>query len=250
MQSAFVDLGLERDAFLYVTDFLEMEDPEDSDEVEKAAVTGGAQAPREINRTPQPVEKTPRTDGRRGDRAEQDRTPRDRKPAPEPTFEVESIEAVPTESPAAHGSIEDEGEAGGEQGGKRWRGRRRRRGGRGQAAPVSDPVETEASAETFLEPSGRTEPAVASELLASSYEAPTPSREISAPPMREARPERQARSVPASWRVAFEVWRRTCCHDDIFCVSTCSSGAPGRHVQALDSDRKADRMGRQRTASR
>jgi Ribonuclease G/E len=32
MQSAFVDVGLERDAFLYVTDFLELEDPEESDE--------------------------------------------------------------------------------------------------------------------------------------------------------------------------------------------------------------------------
>src|SRR5476649_418114 len=47
MQSAFVDLGLERDAFLYVSDFLEMEDPEESDEIEKAAVAGGAQPPRE-----------------------------------------------------------------------------------------------------------------------------------------------------------------------------------------------------------
>ena len=37
MQSAFVDIGLERDAFLYVTDFLEMEDQEDTDEVERAA---------------------------------------------------------------------------------------------------------------------------------------------------------------------------------------------------------------------
>ncbi len=42
MQSAFVDLGLERDAFLYVTDFLELEDPEESDEIEKAAVLGAA----------------------------------------------------------------------------------------------------------------------------------------------------------------------------------------------------------------
>src|ERR1700674_3888568 len=78
MQSAFVDLGLERDAFLYVTDFLEMEDPEESDEVEKAAVAGGAQAPREINRSQ--VEKSPRPDGRaegrpegRRERPEQDR---------------------------------------------------------------------------------------------------------------------------------------------------------------------------------
>src|SRR6201997_601635 len=33
MQSAFVDLGLERDAFLYVTDFLELED--DSSDFER-----------------------------------------------------------------------------------------------------------------------------------------------------------------------------------------------------------------------
>ena len=33
MQSAFVDIGLERDAFLYVSDFMELEDSEDVDEV-------------------------------------------------------------------------------------------------------------------------------------------------------------------------------------------------------------------------
>src|SRR3974390_1960637 len=48
MQSAFVDIGLERDAFLYVTDFLELEDQEETDELEKAAVSGGNQAPREV----------------------------------------------------------------------------------------------------------------------------------------------------------------------------------------------------------
>ena len=32
MQSAFVDIGLERDAFLYVSDFLELGDEEDSEE--------------------------------------------------------------------------------------------------------------------------------------------------------------------------------------------------------------------------
>ncbi len=39
MQSAFVDLGLERDAFLYVTDFIELEDQEETDELEKAAAS-------------------------------------------------------------------------------------------------------------------------------------------------------------------------------------------------------------------
>ena len=44
MQSAFVDIGLERDAFLYVTDFLE--DQEDSGEFERTALpTPKAAAP-------------------------------------------------------------------------------------------------------------------------------------------------------------------------------------------------------------
>src|SRR5215813_8264636 len=33
MQSAFVDIGLERDAFLYVSDFMELEDSEDVEEI-------------------------------------------------------------------------------------------------------------------------------------------------------------------------------------------------------------------------
>ena len=37
MQSAFVDIGLERDAFLYVSDFMELED---SDEVRRRCRTG------------------------------------------------------------------------------------------------------------------------------------------------------------------------------------------------------------------
>ena len=48
MQSAFVDVGLERDAFLYVTDFLELEDQEETDELEKAAASGPNQPPREV----------------------------------------------------------------------------------------------------------------------------------------------------------------------------------------------------------
>ena len=48
MQSAFVDIGLERDAFLYVTDFMELEDDEETDEIEKAAASGANQPPREV----------------------------------------------------------------------------------------------------------------------------------------------------------------------------------------------------------
>src|SRR3974390_756409 len=43
MQSAFVDIGLERDAFLYVTDFLELEDQEETDELERAAASPSQQ---------------------------------------------------------------------------------------------------------------------------------------------------------------------------------------------------------------
>src|SRR3954464_15996310 len=38
MQSAFVDIGLERDAFLYVSDFFEMEDEDESFEPIPAAI--------------------------------------------------------------------------------------------------------------------------------------------------------------------------------------------------------------------
>jgi Rne/Rng family ribonuclease len=127
MQSAFVDLGLERDAFLYVTDFLEMEDPEDSDEIEKAAVSAPAR-PREV-RSGQGRSEEPRSGQRR----------------PEPA-EAAPLAAEPASAPEAAAS-EDE-EAGGA---RRWRGRRRRRGGRGPAVPVADPVDTESTSETFLE---------------------------------------------------------------------------------------------------
>ena len=68
MQSAFVDVGLERDAFLYVTDFLELEDQEETDELEKAAALGGNQAPREVRHTTAAPERTERG-GRQEERA-------------------------------------------------------------------------------------------------------------------------------------------------------------------------------------
>jgi ribonuclease G len=180
MQSAFVDLGLERDAFLYVTDFLELEDQEESDELEKAAATGGSQAPREVRHTnsqpgdraqrePKPEQKPEQ----RQARPEQDRSGReparesgrDRRPAP--GLEIESVESAEPLSAAIPDHAEGiEGEAG-EPEAKRWRGRRRRRGGRGSAGPVADPVETEASAETFLDPAAKAKPEVAPEIHAS-----------------------------------------------------------------------------------
>ncbi len=44
MQSAFVDIGLERDAFLYVSDFLELQDEDEDAEFGDVKVTGATLA--------------------------------------------------------------------------------------------------------------------------------------------------------------------------------------------------------------
>jgi ribonuclease G len=134
MQSAFVDIGLERDAFLYVTDFLELEDQEETDELERAAVSSGNQPPREVRH----ANGHDRTRDR-GHRADQ-------RPRPEA---AETEYAAPLAA-AGQEQQEDAHEAGEEQGAKRWRGRRRRRGGRSTPAITASPVETEESAESFL----------------------------------------------------------------------------------------------------
>ena len=170
MQSAFVDVGLERDAFLYVTDFLEMEDPEESDELEKAAASGGTQAPREIRHTSgqEQAAQGGRNGGRQEDRGQrsgqkqdnrqerggQDRPGQDRQPRDRQI----SVEALPDAGEAAFAAPEsamtaDQGdgsqEEGGATGARRWRGRRRRRGGRGATgspegqAPQQETEETE-----------------------------------------------------------------------------------------------------------
>ncbi|MGD0858679.1 MAG: Rne/Rng family ribonuclease [Terracidiphilus sp.] len=143
MQSAFVDVGLERDAFLYVTDFLELEDAEETDEIEKAAASGGGQPPREVRHSPAPDGTNGRGDARQrrpgqklDQKPDQKQESRPERPTPEQQpkerrFAVEAIpDAVPQTSIAAEpaeGAQEDSTEPGA----KRWRGRRRRRGGRG-----------------------------------------------------------------------------------------------------------------------
>ncbi len=141
MQSAFVDLGLERDAFLYVTDFLELEDPEESDELEKAAAAGGNQPPREVRhgggqrQEARPEGRTesrpePRTESRpesrpdRPGRGDQDRGGRDRRPpvAEVPAAETNQPEQARPEIPALTGEEDTAGGEPGEGGAKRWRG--------------------------------------------------------------------------------------------------------------------------------
>jgi ribonuclease G len=98
MQSAFVDVGLERDAFLYVSDFLELQDEDEDGEFGDVKVTGAtlAQANGLIIEEPQAAE--------------------------------EDYEESPEEAVAV--SEDDKGESK-DAGAPRWRGRRRRRGRRG-----------------------------------------------------------------------------------------------------------------------
>ncbi|HUB30142.1 MAG TPA: Rne/Rng family ribonuclease [Terracidiphilus sp.] len=120
MQSAFVDIGLERDAFLYVTDFLELEDQEETDELEKASISNPNVAPREVRHSGvnrNDVEREPRTSG--------------------------EMSAAPAESESAAAQPEGDHDDGGEHGARRWRGRRRRRGGRAGAAGISPSTDAE-----------------------------------------------------------------------------------------------------------
>ncbi len=125
MQSAFVDVGLERDAFLYVTDFMELEDQEETDELEKAAAANPNQAPREVRHGGG-------RNGQRNGHTQEPRLPEER--------EAASTEAAPL-APATSGFAEpreDDRHGADEQGAKRWRGRRRRRGGRTGSGPESE----------------------------------------------------------------------------------------------------------------
>jgi Rne/Rng family ribonuclease len=98
MQSAFVEIGLERDAFLYVSDFLELQEEDEEGEYGEVKVSGAvlAQANGMI--------------------------------LAEPPAEEEDSEKAPQPASAVEAEAE-KGEEG--SGAPRWRGRRRRRGRRG-----------------------------------------------------------------------------------------------------------------------
>ncbi|HVN17198.1 MAG TPA: Rne/Rng family ribonuclease [Dongiaceae bacterium] len=134
MQSAFVDIGLERDAFLYVSDFMDLEEHDD-DLTEVIPANRGVQDMR-----PQ------------GTR--QEGTP----PAPEPTQQMAVAEGEgpveDTEDDSEQAATAEPSESGNgaeSQARDRWRGRRRRRGGRrdrgferdrGQESRYSRPAES------------------------------------------------------------------------------------------------------------
>ncbi len=151
MQSSFVDVGLERDAFLYVTDFLE--DQEDSEDYETSSAGGSprraAERPAaEDAAVPAPAVAAAAGDeqrrGRRGGRGERGRGERTPEAATERGAEKPAEQAprpkaseeralVAAALKTAEPSAVDRDEKGDEEtpeGTRRWRGRRgRRRGG-------------------------------------------------------------------------------------------------------------------------
>ena len=153
MQSAFVDLGLERDAFLYVTDF--MEEQEDSSDFERIS-----------------------TNGEENGRAAQGRETQNRpqRPAERPAEDEPRRNGAPSGAPAASGPG---GQGEFEDGTRRWRGRRGRRkgfrpgqGGQQSAQEQAAPAARQETA-PFVEP-------VAS-LDTGSYTAPAPAVAFSLP---------------------------------------------------------------------
>ena len=161
MQSAFVDIGLERDAFLYVTDFLEMEDQEDTDEVERAAATGDPQRALQVTSSPSPAS----TQGQSQRRDGRDQRPRrgenrgivesEAREYAEPPLQLSPSYPIEEDGSGVPASVADattRQDQSDEQGARRLRGRRRRRGGRGRgdegaAVASGEPLASEESDE-------------------------------------------------------------------------------------------------------
>jgi Rne/Rng family ribonuclease len=122
MQSAFVNIGLERDAFLYVTDFL-LEEEEDVEGLDQAVsrariidATGAAPAEEHAR----PLEADEIVPG-------------------EETFRDGDVGEEPAELSAGEAGVRHEGaEEQEREGARKWRGRRRRRGGRGRPQERDD----------------------------------------------------------------------------------------------------------------
>jgi ribonuclease G len=171
MQSSFVDIGLERDAFLYITDF--MEEAGDAADFDGAAAGGEARAPRG-ERPRSEARGEGRSEGRgegrgeggrgRGRRDGRDRDRASREALPEGRAEspVENpVEEYRSTAPSSYAPVDDEvldaaprvgdedeiGEgAPGADGSRRWRGRRGRRRGRGVAGEPQSGALAEAPA--------------------------------------------------------------------------------------------------------
>jgi Rne/Rng family ribonuclease len=115
MQSAFVDIGLERDAFLYVTDFAEEQD----DGEEYVSLAPGTRGQARVSNGHSSGNRSADTESQSAGEDSASRSSNERRPAGnQPAREGSGAQA--------NASSEEEG-----QGGRRWRGRRGRRRGRG-----------------------------------------------------------------------------------------------------------------------
>jgi Rne/Rng family ribonuclease len=120
MQSAFVDIGLERDAFLYVSDFMELEEHDD-DLTDVVPANRGVQDMRQ-----QPA----RTEADAGPAGTIEFAGSQPEPASESEVDSSDEENQGEDKPQAASGDVSEAPAGDSQGRGGYRGRRRRRGGR------------------------------------------------------------------------------------------------------------------------
>ncbi len=134
MQSAFVDIGLERDAFLYVSDFLEVGGEDGEEEFDDIPAGRGTV---DLRPKEQQVAAPAAVQDQEEDEAEIEAVGED--------FTPQNGNGEAEESKAAG----DESES--EEGSRRWRGRRRRRGGR-RGRDEEQPSRSEASAEPGTPP--------------------------------------------------------------------------------------------------
>jgi Rne/Rng family ribonuclease len=121
MQSAFVDIGLERDAFLYVSDFMELEEHDD-DLTDVVPANRGVQ---DMRQQPVPVESVPASGETAGEEIQLTAD------TDEGTFEADALSEEQASPPAAEASESGNGNESQSRDRGNWRGgRRRRRGGR------------------------------------------------------------------------------------------------------------------------
>ncbi|MBB5062744.1 Rne/Rng family ribonuclease [Granulicella mallensis] len=152
MQSSFVDIGLERDAFLYITDFMEEAgDSADFESADSRSARGekrgegrgrGRRDEEGTEASPEAAAEAPvRAEGEgrrergnrneRGDRNKGDRGRRDGREAPAVPAELAPQDEVFAAAPRESDTDEIGEGAPGADGSRRWRGRRGRRRGRG-----------------------------------------------------------------------------------------------------------------------
>ncbi len=140
MQSAFVDIGLERDAFLYVSDFLELPSDEEDEEF------GQIPAPRtavDVSKV-QPVQEADSVGGPAAlGEAETEEEPE--------TISEDFVSPVEEDSAVGETEAQSGEDRDSAEGARRWRGRRRRRGGR-RGRPEENEERPESNPETVSEP--------------------------------------------------------------------------------------------------